>query len=263
MNKNQLRPIETIQEDEFEQFENQAQNEGKHAKKGKQTGAKKSKKGIALLLIAATVTVGGLAYVGTQYIEGVTQAKRATERATSIVSLYQTGELCCIDEPVYSTKNYDTKICDGQTLVDVLNANQIKYCEILDEYYTKDGRPIAIVTLEVEHTETIKPEAMVDEKLNVSYYTVPEGYEFVDGYYRKTTTETRTIVTEADQNNAYDKLSLPGVSIKRVISVDVISTKSYDEIISSDFVCDVKDDYAEHLKGQLSEATYRLIPKRN
>lgn len=260
MKKDILKNIEVGEDDETSLNKNT----------NKKTGAKISKKGIALLIAAGLITTSIAGTIGYKHLvnyindqEAQTQAEKANGRATSIVSLYQNGDLCSIDEPIYSSKNYDTKICDGQTLVDVLNKNQIKYCEILDEYYTNDGRNIAIVTLEVEHTEKIQPEALVDEKLGVTYYTIPEGYEYIDGCYQKKTTETKVVVTEVEKNGKYNKLELPGVTIKQVISVDVVPTKSYDEIISSDFICDVKDDYAQHLNGQLSEATYRLIPKRN
>lgn len=260
MNKSQLKPIETIQEDEFLEYENQQQTGNKHAKNDKKTGAKGAKRAISIILAISLAAGSVYAY---KEIKKKIEQSAAEDRATSIVATYKVGDVCSLDETIYSSKNYDTKICDGQTLVSTLNQNGIKYCEILDEYYTKDGRNIALVQVEVEKTERISPEALIDESNGVTYYTLPEGYEYVNGYGQKVTTEVKTVVTDVRNDGQYNNLSLPGVTVKRVLSVEVVGTKSYDEIISSDFVCDVKDDYAEHLNGRLSEATYRLIPKSN
>ena len=259
MKLDELKPMDQIEGNNF--GEQSLDNQPKKAKKG--TGAKKSKKGIAVLIIVGLLAAGGTAYIGTQHVEKATQAKRAYERAESIVALYQTGDLCSLDETIYSTKNHDTVICGGETLVSVLTAKGVKYCEILDQYYTKDGRNIAIVTLEVEHTDRINPETIIDTKEDATYYIVPEGYEYINGYYQKTTTENRTIVTEVREDGDYTKLSIPGVAVKAVKSVDVVKTESYDKIVASDFVCNVDDEFEKHLNSGLSEATYQLTPKKN
>ena len=258
-----LQPIEQIENidlDENEQHQNYSTQSKGNNKKKKNTGGKVAKRVVSAVLVLSLAA--GSVYVYKEIRKKMEQTA-AEERANSIASMYQVGNVCNLDEHIYSSKNYDTKICDGQTLVNTLNEKGIQYCEILDEYYTKDGRNIAIVTLEVEHTERITPAKIVDETKGVTYYTAPEGYELVNGYCQKITTDTRTIITEVREDKTYVNIKLDGVTVKKVISVDIVNTKSYDEIISSDFVCDVKDDYAQHLNGQLSEASYRLIPKRN
>lgn len=260
MNKSQLKPVEPVQENEFEQYDNQTQTGSKHAKQDKKSGGKTAKRAVSIIL--ALSLAAGSVYAYKEIKKKIDQTA-AEDRATSIVTTYKVGDVCSLDETIYSSKNYDTKICDGQTLVGILNENGIKYCEILDEYYTKDGRNIALVQVEVEKTEKISPEALFDESNGVTYYTLPEGYVYVNGYGQKITTEIKTVITDVRKDGNYNNLSLPGVTIKSVISTEIIKSKSYDEIINSDFVCDVKDDYAEHLNGRLSEATYRLIPKSN
>ena len=42
----------------------------------------------------------------------------------------------------------------------------------------------------------------------------------------------------------------------------IVHTKKFEEIINSDFVCDVKDDYAANKTEGLSNAEYRVMPKR-
>ena len=104
----------------------------------KATGAKqqKGKRTIAIILVIAlslgTAVGGFFAHKAYKEHKEYTAAKN---NAQSIVSLYQNHYTCSLDEPIYSSMNYDTKICDGSILVEVLNENGIKYCEILDEYY--------------------------------------------------------------------------------------------------------------------------------
>jgi hypothetical protein len=162
---------------------------------------------------------------------------------------------------------YDSKICDGSVLVEVLNEKGVKYCEILDEYYTNDGRNIALVTIEVTRDEYIDPTIINDEVKgsSVSYFTLPEGYVLKGDKGYRQVTETITVVTEVRKDGDYSKIAVPGGTgkITKVVDTNVIGTKPFDVIAASDFVCDVNDDFAANKNGDLSVATYTIKPKHN
>ena len=234
------------------------------------TGAKKQsgKKIVSWILIAALgigATVGGA--IGYKKLSDHIAYTEAKKNTTGIVSMYQSYDVCSLDETIYSSMNYDTKICDGSVLVEVLNEKGVKYCEILDEYYTNDGRNIALVTVEVTRDEYIDPTIINDEVKgsSASYYTLPEGYVLKGDKGYRQITEEMTIVTEVRKDGDYSKIAIPGGTgkITKVVDANVIATKTFDVIASSDFVCDVNDDFAAHKSGDLSVATYTIKPKRN
>lgn len=234
------------------------------------TGAKKQKgKKVVTWLLIASLGIGGIVggAIGYKKLSEHIAYTEAKKNTTGIVSMYQSYDVCSLDETIYSSMNYDTKICDGSVLVEVLNEKGVKYCEILDEYYTNDGRNIALVTIEVTRDEYIDPTIINDEVKgsSASYFTLPEGYVLKDGKGYRQVTETREIVTEVRKNGDYDKMTISGIpgKITKLVDAKVVKTRSFDDIINAELVCDVKDDYATAKNGSLSEATYRLIPKTN
>jgi hypothetical protein len=236
-----------------------------------QTGAKKPGKGakiVSWVLVAALGlgAIGGAAY-GLNELNKHMAHKKTVKSVTSIVQKYEgPNNFVSLDETIYTTGNYDTKICNGQVLVDVLNEQGIKYCEVLDEYYTNDGRDIAIVTVEVTRDLWVDPEVINDEVKGseFTYYTLPEGYVLKNGRGYKQVVETKEVVTEVRKDNDYSKITISGIEgkITKVGEPTIVKTKSFKDIVASELVCDVKDDYAATKNGNLSEATYRLIPKQ-
>ena len=234
------------------------------------TGAKKQKgKRVVTWLLIASLGIGAAVggAIGYQKISEHIAYTEAKKNTTGIVAMYQNYDVCSLDETIYSSMNYDTKICDGQVLVEVLNEKGIKYCEILDEYYTNDGRNIALVTVEITRDEYIDPTIINDEVKgsSASYFTLPEGYVLKGDKGYRQVTETRTIITEVRKDGDYSKISIPGGTgkITQVVDTNVVATKPFDVIAASDFVCDVNDDYAAHKSGDLSVATYTIKPKQN
>ena len=237
-----------------------------------QTGAKKSggkgKKVVSIVLAAVlgVAAIGGAAYGLTELNEYM-ENRRTVKSVTSLVQKYEgPNNFVSLDETIYSTNNYDTKICNGQVLVDVLKEQGIKYCEVLDEYYTSDGRDIAIITVEVTRDLWVDPEVINDEVKGsaVTYYTLPEGYVLKNGRGYKQVVESKEVVTEVRKDNDYSKITINGIEgkITKVGEPKIVKTKSFNDIINSELVCDVKDDYASSKNGNLSEATYRLIPNK-
>lgn len=236
------------------------------------TGAKKSSgttKRVVSWILILSLGIGAVAggAFGYKKLREHIENTNTVKRTTSIVSLYTERDVCSLDETIYSSLNYDSKICDGKVLVDVLNQQGVKYCEVLDEYYTNDGRDIAIVTVEITRDDWVDPTAITDDVKgsNVDYFTLPEGYVLKDGRGYRQVVETKEIVTEVRKNGDYDKMTINGIpgKITQVIDAKTVKTKSFDDIINAELVCDVKDDYATAKNGSLSEATYRLIPKSN
>lgn len=235
-----------------------------------QTGAKKvSGKTVGLITLALVLGIGGTigGFIGHKAYKEHKEYTAAKSNATSIVSMYQAQDVCSLDETIYSSMNYDTKICDGSILVEVLNEKGIKYCEILDEYYTSDGRNIALVTVEVTRDEYIDPTIINDEVKgsSTSYFTLPEGYVLKGDKGYRQVVETKTVVTEVRKDGDYSKISIPGITgkITKVIDANVVGTKPFDIICTSDFVCDVNDNFAANKNGDLSVATYTIKPKQN
>ena len=102
------------------------------------TGAKKQKgKKVVTWLLIASLGIGGIVggAIGYKKLSEHIAYTEAKKNTTGIVSMYQSYDVCSLDETIYSSMNYDTKICDGSVLVEVLNEKGVKYCEILDEYY--------------------------------------------------------------------------------------------------------------------------------
>lgn len=234
------------------------------------TGAKRQKgKKVVTWLLIASLGIGGIigGAIGYKKLSEHIAYTEAKKNTTGIVSMYQSYDVCSLDETIYSSMNYDTKICDGSVLVEVLNEKGVKYCEILDEYYTNDGRNIALVTIEVTRDEYIDPTIINDEVKGsaASYFTLPEGYVLKGDKGYRQVTETITVVTEVRKDGDYSKIAVPGGTgkITKVVDTNVIGTKPFDIIAASDFVCDVNDDFAANKNGDLSVATYTIKPKRN
>lgn len=257
-------------EKEAKKAEREARKEEKRkAKEAKaQTGAKISGKALSLILVGAIAATSIGSYFGYKALKKHIDETNTFKRTTAIVKTYKVDDVCSFDEPIYSTQIYDTKICDGKVLVDVLNEQGIKYCEILDEYYTNNGRDIALVPVTITFEEFIEPTKINDEVKGseVSYYTLPEGYVLKNNKGYRVIHEERTITTEVRKDNDYSKIELKGAdrvgTITSVGEPTIVHTKKFEEIINSDFVCDVKDDYAANKTEGLSNAEYRLMPKR-
>ena len=81
---------------------------------------------------------------------------------------------------------------------------------------------------------------------------------------QKQVVESKEVVTEVRKDNDYSKVTINGIEgkITKVSEPKIVKTKSFNDIINSELVCDVKDDYASSKNGNLSEATYRLIPNK-
>lgn len=216
----------------------------------KKTGAKKSGKTIAALVLIGGLVIGGI--TGT-----VKYMNSETVRAKSLVSEYTDTDTGFLSLPQTVTVNqaYDLSYCDGEKLYNAITKNNIKYCEVLDEYYTSDGREIAVLNVTGTYTEGIKADCV--EVNGAKIYMAPEGYE-LDGEcaYRVINTSFTKVVEKQDD---YSNITIPGLNDVQ-ITVDEIQTKPFTDILSSVLIVDVPDGAVLNKNHECS-ATFRLAPK--
>lgn len=225
---------------------------------------KKNRKGRIISLVLA-LTIGGAAATGAYvFTKNELAKKEARDNANELVSLYMIdSESCIIDDSSITTSNaYDYEYCDGQTLYDAIVDNGIKYCEILDEYYTADGKQIAIVTADVTYSQKITPTTQTVDGKKISI--LPSGYTRKDdaGYKEETKTFVKICPVKADGNYEDTEFEIPEgneiVSVS-VTDVEIVNTSKFSDIISQDLIIDVPDN-AVAVEGSY-EASLKLIKK--
>lgn len=220
----------------------------------KRTGAK-----IVGGTICALALAGGLLYGGIKcanYIGDV----RETNRAESIVSINMNQDKL-VELPVNVKLNqaYDQDFCEGEKLISQLEAGQVQYCKIGDEYYTKSGETIAILTIEYEVVEEAEP-TLVEINGSKMYYA-PVGYILEGNKCIKKTYGEVTKVVPASANEDYSNISLAGVDNFEITNVEVVQAKPFKELEGKTLVCDVPDGATLNEDG-CCDAVLRLIPRR-
>lgn len=245
---------------DFENEENQ-KNEGiktpsnnSNNNKKKHTGAK-----VAIATISMVALLGLAATVGVDYVSGAKETYYETKRAEQLVEFNSNnGNICVIPEQIATNNSYDTKYCEGEQLVSELNENGIKYCEILDEYYTPEGKNIAILTYEVVTTEVI--DAQKVEMNGTTIYMAPEGYTLQGNKCVKETVKNITKIVEAMDKENYKNIVIDGVTSYKLVDITEVSTKKYSEIASKTLICDVADTPILNEEGRYN-AKLVLVPK--
>lgn len=236
-------------------------NEPQHIEKqntNNRTGARRASKTIATILIAASL-VAGAAGVTYYKIVPAIEDKNETKRVVSLVEDFTNEEgLCVIPSEVTVNKNYDTRFADGSKIANELQIQGVKYCEILDQYYTASGSDIAILTYEVTTTEVCEAEKYSIDGTVI--YMAPEGY-VLDGTtcYRETTKYVTKIVPRS-QESTYSSVTIPNVSKYELVDIKEVSTLTYDSICDQTLICDVQDGAVLNEENQCT-ATLRLVPK--
>lgn len=116
----------------------------------------------------------------------------------------------------------------GAKLEEVVTRNDIKYCEILDEYYTANGERIAYC----EATRVSSPVA--HEKDGETIYVIPSGATLKNGHYYEKTT------CYVIENNGEYQLPID-YTLDNVI--EIIETKPYSELIEYDLAIKSGEEY--------------------
>lgn len=240
-----------------EQQEKRQQKEVQRKNKKKKTGAKK---------VGKFLTIGGL--VAVLAIGGYTAAKggidfsrllgtKESKLANSLVEEYTTDGIFNAPDSVVIDRAYDCRYCDGEVLAQAITSSNVKYCEIFDEYYTVDGRDIAIVTLQGERVESVKPEKLVVNGATI--YMAPAGYVLEGDIAIKTVSETVVKIVPRSETGDYSNITLEGVRNFEIVDVDERQTKQFSEMNDMVLIVDVPDNAV--LENNKCTGALNLVPK--
>lgn len=231
----------------------QVQPETTNNNNNKRTGAKVAKT-ICVLALCGLTAFG--VYKGIEAYQDCQE----TKRAESIVAHYiDKDNLVTVPDNFLIDQAYDEEFCEGEKLVNSLQAANAEYCVIDGDYYTNDGEKIAILTYEITRTETVNP--IAQEYNGTTIYMAPAGYELEDGVCTKTTTGTVTKIVKAIENSDYSNIKITNVASYKLLEVEEIQTLPYEEIFGKTLVCDVNDN-AKLSENGYCEASFKLIPRK-
>lgn len=220
----------------------------------KHTGAKKALTTITILGMLGLTALG--VYKGIEALNDY----RETKRAESIVANYIDKDyLVTVPETFLIDKAYDEEFCEGEKLVEQLQAANAEYCVIDGTYYTNDGSKIAILTYEITKKETAAP--IAQEYNGTTIFMAPAGYTLENGSYVKTTTGTVTKIVPANSQSDYSNIQIINVDSFELVNVEEIDTLPYENIYGTTLICDVEDN-AQLNENGFCEATFRLVPRK-
>lgn len=215
------------------------------------TGAKKGLKTFAAIVLVGGIVIGG--------ITGAVKLNSHTDssRAKSLVEDYTISDSLQLPKEVTVNQAYDINYCDGEDLYKAITKANIKYCEVLDEYYTSDGRDIAVVTISGKYTETINAECVEVDGQKI--YMAPAGYELMgDKAYRVVNQSFTKIIEKLDD---YSNIQVSGLEDAEV-SVEERHTRPFEEIIDKTLIVDVPDGAVLN-ENQECTAAFKLVPRKS
>lgn len=239
----------------------------KEGNKGKiaRTGAKLGKAVVSLALVAG---LGVGSYIGAGAYFGFGPLKDFSERGrvNNLVAEYTNDDLfCSLPQETLINKAYDIKYASGEKFVDSLKRNNVKYCEVLDEYYTENGEEIAILTYNIA-TRDVVPATKVIFGGTVVYMPL-EGYTLVGDMCYKEGTEQLIKVVPKSATGDYSNITLDSnltetatILNASLINVKEVQTKTYDSILDMTLICDVADGAVLDQNNQCT-AAFNLVPK--
>ncbi len=223
--------------------------EDEYNKIEKKTNTKKVAKTVAAIIVIGGVVVGSIA------IAANNAQTKISKRTESLIDEYTVSDCLTLPENVTITQAYDLHFCDGEELYKGITKNGIKYCEVLDEYYTEDGRDIAVLTINGTYTEYIEADCV--EVNGAKIYMAPEGYELYGEYaYRIINKSYKQIIEkQSDYSNIQIK-DLDNVTI----DVEEVHSRPFTDILSETLIIDVPDGAVLN-ENQECSASFRLVPK--
>ncbi len=195
--------------------------------------------------ISIALVIGGL-FAGAYY-SGAKEIRRARVRdlVSNGISKYDSSYMV-LPSSASISKNEDSFYCTGAELVSNMELKNIKYCQILDEYYTPNGEDIARVEYKLTIKEVIYAQRVeLDNGLLV--YVAPDGYSIEGNKAVKySNLVVRRLLPVYDEVDDYLLESFSGINGEIVDSellfIDVVGTKPYSAIIDSDLVVDANDE---------------------
>ncbi len=222
---------------------------GAHAEK--KTGAKRIGKTIAAIIIAGGLVVGGI--TGANYlING-----KENQRVKNLVAEYTNESFLMLPNEVTINQAYDISYCDGKKLYNEITKSNIKYCQVLDEYYTEDGHDIVVLTINGYYEERVPA---IETKIgDTSIYMAPDGYQLDGKEAFKKINATYTKVIEPKDNVDYSKITVEGLSDVQ-IDYQICHTKPFSEMMDKELIVDVPDNAT--LVNEQCEGSLRLVSRR-
>ena len=213
------------------------------------TKAKKAGKTIAAIVLVGGLTIGSIV-TATHLANTI-----STSKAKSLVANYTVNDCLTLPENVTINQAYDLNYCDGKTLYNAITKSGVKYCEVLDEYYTEDGREIAVLTITGTCTESIPAECV--EINGAKVYMAPTGYE-LNVITDKISSLVKVIgsMIQASWSSNIRINGLNDVSIE----ITEVHSRPFSDIISETLIVDVPDGAILNYNQECS-ASFRLVPK--
>lgn len=246
-------------------------NNSKDGQKGKR-GKNGSKIGTAVvsLLIVGGLSVGALAtggYLGHGPFKGLANLTESG-RARSLVAEYTNDEaFCSLPDTMLINKAYDISYTSGEKLVANLKKNDVKYCEVFDEFYTPSGEKIAILTYDVATLDVLPAIKVGIGFSGAEVYMPVEGYTLSGNMCYKEGSEQLIKVVPVSANGDYSSITLDSqltetatITGASLVNVREVSTKTYDEILDMTLICDVADGAVLDENNQCL-AAFNLVPK--
>lgn len=213
------------------------------------TGAKKAGKTIAAIVLVGGLTIGSI--VAATHIANTV----SSSKAKSLVESYTVNDCLTLPENVTINQAYDLNYCDGKKLYDEITKKGIKYCDVLDEYYTEDGRDIAVLTISGTYAEYIPADCI--EVNGTKIYMAPVGYELEGEYaYRIINKSYKQIIEKQDDYSNIQVNGLDDVSIE----IEEVHSRPFNDIISETLIVDVPDGAILNHNQECS-GSFRLVPK--
>lgn len=244
-------------------------NNRKEKKATKKTGSRVGRAISALALVGA-LGVGALAtggFLGHGPLKGLANLTQSG-RVRGLVAEYTDDDLfCSLPEEMLINKAYDISYASGEKLVANLQKNGVKYCEVLNEYYTPSGENIAILTYDVKTLDVI-PAIKVNVGVTGAVVYMPvEGYTLDGDMCYKEGNEQLIKVVSVSANGDYSNVTLDkdltetstimGASL---VDVQEVETKTYEAILDMTLICDVPDGAVLNENNQCV-AAFNLVPK--
>ena len=196
--------------------------------------------------------IGGVVLAGCMALAGIYYSGAIQAKKTKVSDLVKSGlskydsQYMVLPSSVVTTDNHDSIFCSGSELVTNFKENNVKYCDILDEYYTPNGEDIARVEYKLTVRKAEEPQrAGLDDGSFV--YVAPSGYR-MEGtkavYYY--TLVVRRLLPVYDDVDVYYSMTFDNIDGEVVDTdityIDVVSTRPYSDIINSDLIVDVNDE---------------------
>lgn len=224
--------MEGVRPGEYKTNNDEAKDNNNKMKKKGRTGGKLAKRVVSVVLAGAVFAGGFAAYHGYKHF-------RSDQRAKSLIEAYTNEEgFCTLPSEVTVNKAYDIVYTSGSSLAKYLEKNEVKYCEVLDEYYTIDGSEIAILTFS-SSTHVLEPATKVSYD-GFEVYMAPEGY-VLDGKMCYKDTDEQIVKVVPKNPNGYSNYALEGYENAELIDVREVTTQPFSSIVDLALICDVPD----------------------